>query len=147
MFLVFESNKLKQFSLKSIGLHPHPCLNTIPKPNPPLKPEQPKDPNVSMKVDPKSKSPLKGKKAEEELIVEPAPAFLVKNSKIDIVLLKLLNFCWSHSKTNALILIKNEMEDDIKNNLIQIISNPSFLVNKVSIEWNFPIDMQLFVNM
>jgi len=132
---------------RTLGLHPHPCLNTIPKPNPPLKPvEQPKDPNASMKVDPKSnKSPLKGKKAEEELIVEHAPPFLVKNSKIDIVLLKLLNFCWSHSKTNALILIKNEFEDDIENNLIQIISNPSFLVNKLSIEWNFPINMQLYV--
>jgi len=110
--------------------------------------EQSKGPDVSMKVDPKAKqSPVKGKKAEEELIVEPAPPLIVKNQKIDVVLLKLLNFCWSHSKTNTLVLIKNEFEENIRESLIQMISNPSFLVNKLSIEWNYPINIQLYTNL
>ena len=71
----------------------------------------------------------------------------INNIKVDPVVLKLLTYCWGFSKLSSLKLIRNQFEARIEEAVIDAVSNPSFKINKLFIDWNPPINFDLYPKM
>lgn len=110
--------------------------------------EPPKEEKKTIARKDTKKAGKKEVKQEEEPVVEPPiPPFVVKGTKVDLVLLKLLGYCWGQSKANCLKLIKNELEDNVEDALVQMLANSAMVVNQFFFEMNPPTNMERFVNM
>jgi len=68
----------------------------------------------------------------------------INNIKVDPVVLKLLAYCWGSSKLSSLKLISNQFESRIEEAVIDTLSNPSLKINKLFIDWNPPLNFELY---
>jgi len=71
----------------------------------------------------------------------------INNIQVDPVVLKLLAYCWGSSKLTTLKFIRNQLEGNVEEAIINTVSNPAFKVNKLFIDWNPPKNFSLYTKM
>lgn len=126
---------------KILGLHYHPFIDTPLKKT--LSPEALATIQQAIATW-EANSTKKGAPPMEKPEIPECELLQISNMRIDAVTLKLIAYCWGYSKLSSLKLVRNSLEPKIEEQLIDMVSEPNFKLNKLFLDWNTPNNFQLF---
>jgi len=73
---------------------------------------------------------------QEKPDIPECELLMINNIKVDLLVLKLIKYCWGMSKLTSLKFCRNKLEDKVEEALIDMVSDPNFKLNKLFLEWN-----------
>jgi len=126
---------------KALGLHFHPFINYPLKKT--IAPEVLENLKQQIALA-EANNAKKGAVPMEKPEIPECEVLQINNIKVDPVVLKLLAYCWGSSKLSSLKLIRNQFETKVEEAVIDTLSNPSFKINKLFIDWNPPLNFELY---